>query len=103
MAQCNLPLLFDIMDSLSHIWLHLGTWYSNRIAPGIGQKFFQSPDNLGHHEAVEALVPEILSVGPFDETLHYCGCIINVGHPFSKSACQTGASIFSQPLNLFWL
>ena len=32
-----------------------------------------------------------------DETLHHCGCIINVEHPFSKSVCQTGAGIFSQP------
>ena len=47
------------------------------------------PDDLGHHEVVEALVLEILSEGPFDDILHYCGCIINVVHLF-----------YSQPIEL---
>ena len=94
--------------TLWHILWCLGTWYSNKIAPSIRQLFFQSPDDLGHHEAVEALVLEIL-LEPIDGTLHCYWCAVNVVHLSLLPACWTRASIFSQPLiyfgysQCFWL
>ena len=35
----NYPSQPDIVDNLSHILLHLGTWYSNKIIPGRSQGF----------------------------------------------------------------
>ena len=40
---------FGNVDSFSHNVWHLGTWFSNKISPSIGQEFILPSDDLGHH------------------------------------------------------
>ena len=52
----NHPLQFDNVDNFSHSWLHLGTWYFNKISPSIRQEYVLPPDDLGYHVTDEASV-----------------------------------------------
>ena len=92
----NDPLWHGTNDSWWHIWLHLGSLYSNKIFLLLEPMTSPIPDDHSHHVTYEAWLHDISWGVLTGVTLHHWWCKSDVGHPVSILISHTKGSTYVQ-------